>query len=229
MRDVGGGEELLDHAADGGGVDAHATLFLNDVALLVELALDGLADALAFEIGPELETVGGHAPEVLGGVFGGRGVDADGAVLLGDVGELIGDDELLRFGLGVLEGFLEAGELCGVLADALAEFGVVGGVGDFDLREGDLFGGIVGGADLLGALEGHVLEHVGEAAVALGIVGRAGVDQRVEAEDGSLGTLADDQREAVRQDLYRCSLLKTREILCLGTAQDASESQGYSE
>ncbi len=76
--DVGGGEELLDHAADGGGVDAHAALLLDDVALLVELALDGLADALAFEVGPEFEAVGGHAPEVLGGVFAGGGVDADG-------------------------------------------------------------------------------------------------------------------------------------------------------
>ena len=85
MGDVGGGEELLDHAADGRGVDAHAALFLDDVALLVELALDGLGDALAFEVGPELEAVGGHGPEVLGGVFCGGGVDADGAVLLGDL------------------------------------------------------------------------------------------------------------------------------------------------
>ncbi len=171
VGDVGGGEELLDHAADGGRVDAHATLFLNDVALLVELALDGLADALAFEIGPELEAVGGHGPEVLGGVFGGGGVHADGAVLLGDEGELIGDDEFLCVGLGVLEGFFEAGEAGGVLAYAFAEFSVIGCVGDFDFRESDLFGGVVGGADLLGSLEGHVLEHVGEAAVALGVVG----------------------------------------------------------
>ena len=61
MRNVGGGEELLDHAADGRGVDAHAALFLDDVALLVELALDGMADALAFKVGPEFEAVGGHA------------------------------------------------------------------------------------------------------------------------------------------------------------------------
>ena len=61
--------------------------------------------------------------------------------------------------------------LAGSLADALAVFGIVGGVGDFDFGEGDFFGGIVGGADLGGALEGHVLEHVGEAAGSLRVVG----------------------------------------------------------
>jgi hypothetical protein len=43
----------------------------------------------------------------LGGVFGGVGVDADGSVLFGDLGELVGDDVFLRFGLCVLEGFEE--------------------------------------------------------------------------------------------------------------------------
>ena len=90
----------------GDGVDAHAALFLDDVALLVELALDRVADALAFEVGPEFEAVGWHAPEVLRGVFGGRCVDADCAVLFGDLGELVRDDVLLRGGLSVLEGLL---------------------------------------------------------------------------------------------------------------------------
>ena len=149
VGDVGGGEELLDHAAGGRGVDAHATLFLDDVALLVELALDGLADASALHVGPELEAVGGHAPEVLGGVFAGGGVEAFGAVLLGDLGErLIGDDVLLGGVLGVVEGLFEGGEPGLILAEAFAVLGVVGGVGGFDLGEGELFGGIVGGADL---------------------------------------------------------------------------------
>ena len=114
MRDVGGGEELLDHAADGVGVDAHAPLFLDDVALLVELALDRVADALALKIGPELEAVRRHAPEVLRRVFGGGCVDADCAVLFGDCGELVGDDVLLRLGLRVLEDLQEFRELCGI-------------------------------------------------------------------------------------------------------------------
>ena len=50
-------------------------------------------------------------PEVLRGVFAGGGVDADGSVLFGDGRELVGDDVLLRFGLCVLEGFMELCEL----------------------------------------------------------------------------------------------------------------------
>jgi hypothetical protein len=170
VGEVGGGEELLLEAAIGVGVNAHAALLLDDVALLIELAGYGMADAAALHIGPELQAVGGHAPEVLRRVFAGRGVEADGAVLLGEVGELVGDDVLLGFRLRIVEGFLELGEFGGVLADALAVLGVIGGVGDFDFGEGDLFGGIVGGADLVGALEGDVLKHVCEAALALGIV-----------------------------------------------------------
>ena len=133
----------------------------------------------------------------------------------GDLGELVGDDIFLGLGLGIFEGLLERRQLGRVLADALAVLGVVGGVGGLDFGERDLLGGIVGGADLVGALEGDVLEHVGEAAGALRVVRRAGVDQRVEAEDRSLGPLADDQREAVGQDLDGGALLEAGEILRL--------------
>ncbi len=66
----------------------------------------------------------------------------------GDGGELVGDDVFLRLGLRVLEGLLELCEFLRALADALAELGVVGGVGEFDFGECDFFGGVVGGADL---------------------------------------------------------------------------------
>ncbi len=95
----------------GVGVDAHAALFLDDVALLIELAGDGMADATALQVGPEFEPVGGHAPEVLGGVFAGGSVEADGAVLLGQFGELVGDDVFLGCRLGVLEDLLQCGQL----------------------------------------------------------------------------------------------------------------------
>ena len=111
------------------------------------------------------------------------------------------------------------------MSDALAVLGVVGRVGDFDLGEGDLFGGIVRCADLGGALEGHVLEHVGEAAGALRIVGRAGVDERVEAEDGGLGALADDEGQAVRQDFDGGAFFEAREILRLCRANKGNDTE----
>ncbi len=140
-------------------------------------------------------------PEVLGGVLGGRCVDAGCAVLFGDLGELIRDDELLRGSHGVVEGLFQRGELRGVLTDALAELGVVGGIGCLDFVERELLGGVVGGADLGGSFEGNVLEHVREAALAGGVVDRAGVDLGEEAEDWRFVALAEHEREAVGQHL----------------------------
>ena len=81
----------------GVGVDAHAPLLLHHVALLVELALHRMPDAAALHIGPQLQPVRGHAPEVLRRVLRrSRRSDADRAVLLRDLGELVRDDVLLR-------------------------------------------------------------------------------------------------------------------------------------
>src|SRR5208283_3790560 len=128
---VGGGQELLEETALGVGVGAHAALFDDHVALLVELAGHGVCQAAAFEIGPELEAIFGHRPEVLGLVEAGFGVQALGAVALGDVGELIGDDELVRLGLGLFEGLFQLGELVLIAADGLQVLGFIGGVRGF--------------------------------------------------------------------------------------------------
>ena len=174
-----------------------------------------MADALALKIGPELQAIRRHAPEVLRGVFGSRCVDPNCTVLLGDRGELIRDDELLRFCLRLLKYLQQLGELCRVSSDALAVLGIVGRVGDFDLGESDFFSRVVRGADLGRAFEGHVLEHVRDAARTLRIVGRARIDQRVEAENGGLGTFAHDQSQPIRQDLHRCTFLEACKILRL--------------
>ena len=54
-----GGGELLEQAADGIAVGAHAALFDHDVALFVKLAQHGMKKTLGFEIGPEFEAVCG--------------------------------------------------------------------------------------------------------------------------------------------------------------------------
>jgi hypothetical protein len=50
-------DELLDQPADRVAIGAHAALFDDNVTLFVELPLDGVADALAFEVGPEFQTI----------------------------------------------------------------------------------------------------------------------------------------------------------------------------
>ena len=47
----------------------------------------------------------------------------------GQFGELVGDDVLLGLGLASSKAFLSEASFAGILADALAELGIVGGVG----------------------------------------------------------------------------------------------------
>src|SRR5258708_5269279 len=75
---------------------AHATLFVNDVALFVELAEDRVEEALGVEIGPELHTVRRQRVEVDGGIGVGAGIHADGAGAVDNLAELVRHDELLR-------------------------------------------------------------------------------------------------------------------------------------
>ena len=100
---VSGGDELLKETALGVGIGAHAALFDHHVALLVELAGHGVGQAAALEIGPEFKAVLRHGPEELGVVEAGFSVQAFGAVALGNVGELVGNDEFVRFNLGIYE------------------------------------------------------------------------------------------------------------------------------
>ena len=70
-----------------------------------------------------------------------------------------------------------------VAAHRLQILGLVGVVRLFHLFEGDFFGRVIRGADLAGSLEGQVLEHVRQAALARGVVHVARIDKRVVAED----------------------------------------------
>jgi hypothetical protein len=170
MRHIGGREQLLNQPASGRGVHAHPPFLFHHVALLIKLALHRLPDAARLHVSPKLKPVGRHAPEVLRGVFARRRVQAFCAVLLGDLWKRIRDDVLLGCVLGVFEGLLQSGQLRRILADALAVLGIVGRVGDFDLGQCNLFGWIVGRADLRGALEGHVLEHMRKSGLAAWII-----------------------------------------------------------
>jgi hypothetical protein len=84
-------------------------------------------------------------------------------------------------------------QLFSLAADGLQVLGLIGVVGGFHFGERDFFGGVIGGADLAGSLEGQVLKHVGKAALAGGIVDVSGIDKRGVAEDRRFGPLANDE------------------------------------
>ena len=66
MRGECGGQGLLDEPADRAALGAHAPLFVNDVALFVELAEDRVEEALGVEIRPELHAIRRQRVEVDG-------------------------------------------------------------------------------------------------------------------------------------------------------------------
>ena len=92
----------------GTAVGAHAALFHHHVALFVELAHDRILEAIRLQRRPELKLVRRQRVHVSGLVVAGEGVQADAAVALDDLAELVLDDVLVGIFDGRLPGFLEA-------------------------------------------------------------------------------------------------------------------------
>ena len=212
VRHVGRGHELLDKTSDGIGIDAHAPLFHHHVALLVELAGDDVGQAARFHPRPQLQPVFRHRPEVLRIVERRLRIQIVRAIGFGNLSELVGDDVFLGLGLGVEESLVQRLQLGFVAADGLEILGFVGVVGRFHFFEREFFLGVVLGADLRGAFEGQVLEHVREAALAGGVVHVARVDECGVTEDRRLVALADDQREPVGKHFDGGCLLEALQI-----------------
>src|SRR3954449_10479377 len=100
-----------------------------------------------------------------------------GAVALGNLGELVGDDVFVGFGLRVLKGLLQFLQFGFIAAHLFQVFGFVGLLRGFHFFESFLLLGPVLGPNFSGAFEGKVLEHVRQAALAGGIVHIAGIDE----------------------------------------------------
>ena len=226
MRGEGRGQELLDQPADRLALGAHPPLLVDDVALLVEVAHHRLQVALRLEVGPELQPVGGEGEEVAGLVGVGEGVQAHAALAVDDLAELVLHHVGVGLGDPVLPRLLELGDLLVVAPDALAALRVVGGVGRLDRLERRLLLRVVGGPDAVGALEGHVLEHVGEAGDAGHLAVAAHVHVGEEGEDRRLGALAHEQREAVRERLDAHLLLEGGQVLGGGGMGDGQGEHG---
>ena len=163
VRGEGRGQRLLDQASDRVALGAHAPLFVNDVTLFVELAEHRMEEALGVEIGPQFNTVRRHRVEVARLVGIRESVHAAGAGAIDDLAELIRHDELLCLVDGGLPPFFELSDLCRVVVDGIAAGSIVGGVAPFDFGQRGRLRRVIRRADFVGALEGHVLEHMREA------------------------------------------------------------------
>ena len=231
MRDIRGREELLHHPSNGIGVGAHAPLFHHHIALFVELARNRMAETAALHIRPQLQPVRRHAPEVLRRIKTGGCVDARRAVLLGNLSELVRNDVLLRVLLRRVECLAQLLQLRRVLSHPLAVLAVVGGVGVFHLLERDLLRRPIRGANLVGAFEGEVLEHVRETGLPGRVIRVACVHQRVVGEDRRLRPLDEQHGQPIGKDLCCDPLLKVgklllRQVRCRFRLNRAGSDQG---
>ena len=205
--------ELLDQAAGRLALRAQAAFLHHHVAFLVELAEDRVAKSLGFHVGPEFEFVGREGEEINRGIGTGAGVQPDRALARDDLIKLILDDVLVGLLLGLLPDLFEGFDLVGVrLADAEA-FLVERLIGAIDLVERGFLGGVIGGADSGGALESHVLEHVGQAGDAGHLLRGAHIDMGMERNHGRLRALVNQECEPVLEFVLSEILLERGEIL----------------
>ena len=163
VRVEGNRQELLDHALGRVGIGSHAALFHHHIALLVKLAHHRMGEAFGFEIGPQFKTVDRHGVKINRLIVGGERVQPDPTLALHNLVESALDDILVSPGDGIFPRLFEFRDLLGIAAGGLDPFGAISGIGRFDLGQSRLLGCIIGGADLVGAFERHVLHHVRQA------------------------------------------------------------------
>ena len=156
-----------------------------------------MGNAIALHVGPELERVDRHAPEVLGRIERRLGIDTGCARLLGNLRELVRNHELLRSGNCLFEILVQLLDLRWILPDALAVLHVIRLVGGLYFSQRDLFLWPVRRADVLGPFESQVFEHVRQSRLSARIVAVACIHHRVIREDRSLGPFADQQGQTV--------------------------------
>ena len=195
----GGEESVLEHAA-GARLQSQPALLRHHVELGVELAEDGAGHSIRLEREPQLGAVGGKLDEVAGRLVAGDGVEAAGAFGGEKAVELVGHDQGAGLVLQRADHAPEAQkpsrvrEGCRLLQDE----GVAGRV---DRVEENRFAGRVRDSDLVGALEHHVLQNVGDPSVAQVLVDRAHRVVEDQRHGGGLTALQHQEGHPVGQDV----------------------------
>src|SRR5580692_4484409 len=206
--------KLFEQPPDGVAVDTHATLLDHHVPLLVKLAHNGMQKALRLQIGPQLQPVLGERIEVVGLVIARVGVKILTAVDLHDLGKFVGLHVFVGFGDGISPGLFQVLQFLLVPSDGPVARRDVSRVSLLHFLQGNFFGGVILGADLVGALESHVLKHMRQPGLAERVLHRTGIHVGEEGKYRCLWTLADHDRQPVVQFLDRSALLERSNILC---------------
>ncbi len=207
VRHVGRRHELLKQPADGIGVGAHPPLLHHHVPLFVELARNRIGQPPALEPRPQLQPVLRHRPEILRLVQSRLCIQSrPRRCVCATSVNWFGMTYLCASFCASTNALCSSASFLRVAPHRLQILGFIRIVRRFHLGQRHLFCGVVRGSDLAGPLEGKMLKHVCQAALARGIVHVARIDKRGVAEDRRIRTLADQQRQPVRQHL-RCDPL----------------------
>src|SRR6185437_371571 len=148
---------------------------------------------------PEFQAVRWEIIKVVSGVFAGGRVHAYAAILFDYARVSIWDDVRLRLRQSPFQLLVQILNLRLVGVNTLISLRVVEIVNMFHLIDRLFLRRIIFGADGLGALKGHVLEHVGDTGFTLGIVHRSRVHVRMERNNGGVVTLDDNEVQAIRE------------------------------
>ncbi len=119
----------------------------------------------------------------------------------------------MGFSDSVLPGFVQFLELLLIAAHAFVALLGIGCVGFLHFFQRNFFGCVICSADLIRALESHVLEHVRQTGLTEGVLHGAGIHVSEESEHRSFGALAEDDGEAVVEFPDRDALLEGSQVL----------------
>ena len=146
----------------------------------------------------------------------GEGIHVLAAILFDELAEFVGDDVLIGLGNGVFPRLFQLLESGFITAHALVALGDVGGISGLHFFQGHFLRRVVLGADFIGTLESHVLEHVGQPGFSQGVLRRSRVHHGKEREYRSLGPFTDENDQAVVELLDRNALLEGCDVLSCG-------------
>ena len=204
----------------GVGGQAHVLFLIDGLELGVEAAEYAVHEAVGLDLGPVLHLVGGNFLHIAGDIVGRVGIGPFGADDGHELVVLVRDRDLGGLVADGVDLMVQGEALVVVLQGAVHLKETVDG------REHRLLGLVVLGAELLGTLEHHVLEVVGEAGVVGGVVLAARPDGDIGLDAGFVLVDAHIHFQAVGKGvdlrLERISL----HGLILGAAGCGQDGQG---
>src|SRR5260370_25473318 len=130
---------------------------------------------------------------------------------------------------GVVPGFVRGGNFFVVATYFFSALAIIGLVGSLHPLQGKPLGRPIRGANFVGAFEGHMLKHVRQAGLALGVLRVSRIHVGKERNHRSFMTFTNHHRQSVGQLLYGYALFERGHILGSERSRKANEERENNE